>query len=207
MKLVDILALNMGVWPEGLDCLSQLKGTGYIINGKGFDGRAFDALEIADETHIAGAIVTRAEWKAAVDALNAPKAAEWNGEGLPPAGAVCELKKAMKFTEGTRLDEFPAGTELIVGGHANFYGNPVLAVCVKNRNFTGTLTPECLRPLRTPEQIAAEERERAIADMKSVFDSCLDVLMPTSNQYLETLFGAIHDTGYRKFEIIEEPQS
>lgn len=73
MKLKDILARELKAWPEGLECLSQLKGTGYIINGKGFDGRAFDALQIADETLVAGAIVTRAEWQAAVDALNAPK--------------------------------------------------------------------------------------------------------------------------------------
>lgn len=80
MKLVDILARELKVWPEGLECLSQIKGTGYIINGKGFDGRAFDALQIADETLVAGAIVTRAEWQAAVDALNAsefPQESDW----------------------------------------------------------------------------------------------------------------------------------
>lgn len=71
MKLVDILARDLKEWPPGLECLSQLKGTGYIINGKGFDGRAFDALEIADETHIAGAIVTRDQWQSAVYALKA----------------------------------------------------------------------------------------------------------------------------------------
>lgn len=73
MKLVDILARELKVWPEGIECLSQLKVTGYIINGKGFDGRSFDALQIADETLVAGAIVTRFEWQAAVDALNADR--------------------------------------------------------------------------------------------------------------------------------------
>jgi hypothetical protein len=54
------------------------------------------------------------------------------------------------------------------------------------------------RPIRTPEQIAANERESGIQALKQVFDSCSDDLMPTSNKYLDTLFGAIYDAGWRK---------
>lgn len=59
----------------------------------------------------------------------------------------------------------------------------------------GCFLPRCLR---TPEQIAAEEREAAVAGMKQCFDQVSDMLMPTSNQYLDTLFGALHDAGYRR---------
>lgn len=59
----------------------------------------------------------------------------------------------------------------------------------------GCFLPRCLR---TPEQIKSEEREAGIQALKLIFDSCSDELMPTSNKYLDTLFGAIHDAGYRK---------
>lgn len=96
MKLVDILARELKVWPEGLECLSQFKSTGYIINGKGFDGRTFDALRIADETLVAGAIVTRAEWQAAVDALNAPKAVD-DFDGAPDDATHYGVGQTCKF--------------------------------------------------------------------------------------------------------------
>ena len=86
----------------------------------------------------------------------------WRSTGLPPVGTVCELKCAQKFTEGTRLSEFPEGTVMRVGGHANFGGCDVAVVVVDGRHFTGTCIPSLLRPIRTPEQIAADEREAAI---------------------------------------------
>lgn len=124
-----------------------------------------------------------------------PIVIEWTGEGLPPVGTVCELNRAMKFTEGSRLDDFPAGTEVLVGGHANFYGSAVVSVCVKNRNYTGTVIPECLRPIRTPEQIAAEERARDIAELKSYIDLGAQSTIKTS-EFAELLYSK----GYRKLE-------
>ena len=356
--LVDILARGLTAWPEGLECLSQQKGSGYIINGKGFDGRAFDSLPIADETRIAGAIVTRAEWQAAVDALkaehseipalgeywpgqgghnggtvaatdevpahyliiaakdvgshewgervsesqatskrdgfantitlmegdhpaakaatgytadghdnfylpaaaelyhcwlsapdlfakytwywsstqrsaydafsmyfddgyqdisgklnelrvrpvrrlfidslsnsdgddsadiNAGKVVEWDGAGLPPVGSDALLAKECKFTDGTRLDSFPAGTVVYVGGHANFGGCDLAVIIIKGRHFCGTVIPELLKPIRTPEQIAAEERMAAAYAMCAIAPSL-------SNVEAADLYNA----GYRK---------
>ena len=193
MKLVDILARELKAWPEGLECLSQLKGTGYIINGTGFDGRAFDALQIADETLVAGAIVTRAEWQAAVDALNAPKAVEWDEDGLPPVGLDVEVMqgglpsvafdweacKILAINIGS--DEKPQVITRDFRGDAAIYYPGIDSVY--------------FRPARTTEQVADEEREKAINEM--VFGVC-GCEPDGGNTTAFMICGFIYDAGYRK---------
>lgn len=41
-------------------------------------------------------------------------------------------------------------------------------------------------------------RDAVIDAMKSTFDSVSDQLVPTSNKYLETLFGALYDAGFKR---------
>lgn len=235
MLLVDILARELKVWPEGLECLSQIKGAGYIINGKGFDGRAFDAFQIADETLVAGAIVTRAEWQAAVEALKAEEAAElkwpdgaefmgttkegdpkvfyknvgdgtyeyrdergafwwknkgtpihtpliprpteraveWDGVGLPPAGTVCAvLNSALRDPAWERC------AILYSGKHRVMYDSES---CEERVAFIQDLK------FRTQEQVAAEEREKVIREMR-------DIGIRAQGRWAE----AIYDAGYRK---------
>lgn len=271
MKLVDILARELKVWPEGVSCLSQLQHDGAIINGNGYDGREWARLQIAEDTPPAGVLVTEAEWQAAVDALKAadskPDTArateargqakdelytlgaliemgylrptdrietpsydfsawpperfdcgllpsvyvqsfgrskryqpvkaksqpeEWSGEGMPSVKTVCELSSASKFTEGTNLKEFPAGTRVLVGGKANFGGHDVAVVCVEGRHFCGTIIPSLLRPARTVEQIveqiAAEQRENAVSEM-------VDTLKRFNS--IHEACGMLYDAGYR----------
>ena len=186
MKLVDILARELKAWPEGLECLSQLKGTGYIINGKGFDGRAFDALQIADETLVAGAIVTRAEWQAAVDALNAPKVVAWDGEGMPPVGsASCEYLGAHKYDEWTVVNIFAHY------GHTVFvdFGDGWRAEDDSSR----------FRPIRTAEQVAAEEREAEDNEVMSRYMSLSDCEKGILGHSPErVIIGLMRVMGYRK---------
>ena len=106
----------------------------------------------------------------------------WSGEGLPPVGVVCEYMAADNLW-----------IECEVVAHRNN-----AAIVIDNGYDCALVPARELRPIRTTEQIAADEREAAIAGMKMVFDSVSDNLMPTSNAYLETIFGALHDKGYRK---------
>lgn len=113
---------------------------------------------------------------------------QWAGEGPPPVGTVCELSQSVLLADANNADWFAAGTQVEVGGHATFDGatGAVCAVCVVGLNFTGTLSEVCLRPIKTAEQIAAEERESAIKD-----------LMQLDDIYHEQA-SAIYDAGYRK---------
>ena len=89
MKLVDILARELKVWPEGCDELFQTS-SGRVIGVSNRDtekSEKIGAFTLNDEG--VDPHVTRAEWQAAVDALNAPKVLEW------PEGAT------HKFSEPT----------------------------------------------------------------------------------------------------------
>ena len=175
MKLVDILALELKVWPEGLECLSQLKGTGYIINGKGFDGRAFDALRIADETLVAGAIVTRAEWQAAVDEM---KVVEWDGVGRPPEGSVCGL-----WYKGCDQGEC---TVLFMGSEVGVFKSHTF-----DHEQHGDLVHYSFYKVEgSTEEKDAQERKKAIAEMTEI----------AGGQYSprDSIVQRLFDAGYRK---------
>lgn len=113
----------------------------------------------------------------------APK--PWNGEGLPPVGTVCEMHiDGHGWERGTvachiQLDEPVAvahnGVEVFHGSFDDF------------------------RPIRTPDQIAAEDREKAVCDMvRIVIPGALYDTSP-----LKTFAGVLYDAGFRKLEIVE----
>lgn len=199
MKLVDILARELKEWPESFGESVGQRSDGSL---HGYTDNDFVKWigEPPGFTRCANYMVdrvTRAEWQAAVDALGIPKfpsdAIEWNGEGMPPVGIDAQLKKECKFTEGYRLESFPAGTTVYVGGHANFGGCDLAVVIIKGRHFCGTLIPQFLEPIRTPEQIAADEREKAIKDM-------VRIIQQADWNSDADMVGALYDTGYRKQE-------
>lgn len=108
-----------------------------------------------------------------------PDTPQWNGEGLPPVGAVVEWFSAVYGWLGGR-----------VVGH-----DGAVAVISHNDGYTGCL-PHRVRPIRTPEQIAAEEREKAIKAMVDVLQ--VSDNLPGTAEYI--VCGILHDAGYRKLE-------
>ena len=187
MKLVDILALQVKVWPHGVKTISQ------SASGELRDEANYFLTERLSEYADDGLhqCVTRAQWQAAVDALKTVSSkisvnmnyevikgdVDWFESDKQFIGKQCLVRSI--FTNA--LDVEIAAVEFSDG------------CCL-------ALRADLLRAIRTPEQIAADQREAAISSLKKVFDSCSDDLMPTSNKYLETLFGAIHDAGFRKPE-------
>ncbi len=99
----------------------------------------------------------------------------WNGQGLPPVGLMVEWKAGLDhdwqrvtvlaYANGDAWFQPEDGSSFIVGNPANF------------------------RRIRTPEQIAAEEREKAIEEM------CFAEETLTVKQAK-----ALYDAGYRRQE-------
>ncbi|WP_241388741.1 hypothetical protein [Pseudomonas aeruginosa] len=107
----------------------------------------------------------------------------WNGQGLPPVGTVCEHY-------GTADDL--AWLEVEVIGHGNVDGRNVafFRYGTGSPRFTVSYsTANNFRPIRTHEQIAAEEREKAIEEM------CFAEETLTVKQAK-----ALFDAGYRRQE-------
>lgn len=111
-----------------------------------------------------------------VDHVPRPAAPAWNGEGLPPVGTVCELQDA---------------TEVRILAHTKRAGAPVAVYQCTDSESIEAYTASFFRPIRTPEQIAAEEREAYINRMVEVLHARMGHGSPFS------VCEALYDEGLR----------
>lgn len=109
--------------------------------------------------------------------------AEWNGEGLPPVGAVCEIR-AHKLTEWSKAEIKFASRNVVVWDWVN---EPAL-----HGHCTGYRHNVEIRAIRTPEQISAEEAEKAVEKMFARFGG------PNGLTKLQCIW--VISEGYRKIE-------
>ncbi|MDA3133869.1 hypothetical protein [Atlantibacter subterraneus] len=91
MKLIDLLVQELpkrGGWPEGVKEIEQ-DGCGQLIDMSQDTNYYSDfKLELCDGWE--KAVVTREQYEKALAASQQPV---WNGEGLPPVGCECEIKR------------------------------------------------------------------------------------------------------------------
>jgi hypothetical protein len=109
--------------------------------------------------------------------------AVWTGEGLPPVGVLIEMKHKNATAEWARPDFHEE--QLAWVGRDHF-------VTIDEK--FGTLSDYLFRPIRTPDQIAAEERENAIQDMLQISLDSVKAGNPSGYSSL----AAVYDAGYRK---------
>ncbi|HHJ1495621.1 TPA: hypothetical protein ACQGQ1_000955 [Pseudomonas aeruginosa] len=105
----------------------------------------------------------------------------WNGQGLPPVGTVCEYLDA-------NLEWYEVEIFGIDKAQRRIFASPWMTI-----PYMGCSAPECFRPSRTPEQIAAEEREKAISEM---FGTLQQSPWASTLKRCEILY----DAGYRRQE-------
>lgn len=191
-RLVEILARHLLEWPEHACVVVQDKDrelkfsevsgpyfegdSGVWIRGGslGFheDGRIDDLAE----DH-ATAIVTRAEWQAAVEALKKSEVVEWDGSGLPPVGGPYEYNDNFAWCA---CDVIAYANGKVVFTRPDYAEAAYVAGCDEIS----------FRPIRTPEQIAAKERQKGIGD----------ICQAAEERITEEVAGLIFDAGYRKQE-------
>ena len=101
MKLVEILARELGEWPEGFEYMRRSGNTIYFCESNGGFTTGMKTSENEDGCH--GAWVTREMWETERARMN-----KWNGEGLPPVGVDFEFsyngksweERTMLFNDG-----------------------------------------------------------------------------------------------------------
>lgn len=106
----------------------------------------------------------------------------WNGEGLPPVGTVCEYKPSQLAGEWKEVEVI-----------AHFMSKIMVAAFIPTGDGIKTVSQaiaRCFRPLRTAEQIAAEEREKAVHEI-------LSHMRGVDRDKVEMAM-SIYDAGYRK---------
>jgi hypothetical protein len=204
MKLVDILARELKVWPEGVRAITQGGGSGVLRDESFREIQPSTYLMIADDSGDPtvkrngnlSSSVTRAQWQAAVDALKAEVhpaesmalhhqevgriTRQWNGEGLPPVGVDVQMSHGIAQVTSYSPD------------------NKWAFLWVAESNLPSLIkidNPAMFRPIRTPDQIAAEQRNLSIGEMREIWNfSASSGADP---------FIALYAAGYRKFEIVD----
>lgn len=121
-----------------------------------------------------------------------PEQPYWTGEGLPPVGTTCEIFiKASGWYEA--LIKY-IGKEVCVW---QWVGKDASANDVE---YSEEITHLEFRPIRTPERISAEARDKAIEQM------VVDSQHPMAPLMRDSIFAELYDQGYRKFEIVENEE-
>lgn len=192
MKLVDILARELKVWPEGVAAITQTTCSP-VLRDSSYKAitPVTQVSRIADDAgghSSVGATIIRTEWQAAVDALNAPKVVEWDGKGNPPAGSSIE------YSIG---DGWYSCEVRYVLNRDDYPGIALVAWCehLGKDQYLSNDRDHKFRPARTADQVAAEEREKAINEMVLGVFGC----EPDGGRTTAFMIcGFIYDAGYRK---------
>lgn len=118
-----------------------------------------------------------------------PITAEWNGEGLPPVGTVCEINHPTKNW---------VRCEIVAHKHFDCGSKPH-AIAWIDRDTLDQSQGIRFRPARTPEQIAEQERQAAVSEMfnEAQVDFSAGDLM-SAQEYVIRALAALYDKGYRK---------
>ncbi|MEW5700285.1 hypothetical protein [Pseudomonas synxantha] len=137
--------------------------------------------------------------------LNRPDAIvkAWDGEGLPPVGMVCEWAGCTFAPEDPREPDLHIGDHITIIAHfkdgefdlAAFTFNPRIHNHDRGTAWVNQGAHGCFRPIRTPEQIAADEREAGVEGIRRAVSKS-----PNCKAHgLEwDIACAIYDAGYRK---------
>lgn len=115
--------------------------------------------------------------------LTARPNTEWTGSGLPPVGTVCEYQNSLGSWFRVEITAIAKK------------GICFIQIDRDGENYACQVSSK-FRPIRTPEQIAAEKRSSAVTDM---INACCN-----ASALAYAVCGALYDAGYRKFEIVEE---
>ena len=219
MKLLDILARELKVWPE--ENYFAWQDYDREIRFSHTARHDFHASILADD-HVRSRHgddpdygVTRAEWQDAVDALNqseldavlakneqlaaarAERIPVWNGEGLPPVGLDVEIKRGnCTWIDG---DEWQIGkTATVMASFLNSRDIEMASVQFPGGHCECILA-RCLSPIRTAEQVAAEEREAEDNEIMSRYLSLSDCEKGMLGRSPErVIIGLMRVMGYRK---------
>jgi hypothetical protein len=118
----------------------------------------------------------------------------WDGTGLPPVGMACEIHGTVG--QELRGDEFSWRRVEIIA-HTSFGGSDVAVGRDIECATLGWGIASKFRPIRTPEQIAAEAREKAIIKMMSDYEYTSG---PCTYGLMRSQAERLYDVGYRKIE-------
>lgn len=155
------------------------------VSAAGYLGCSMIVVREQDQPQAATALHAQAQ--ALEDAAaRMAKGVEWDGNGLPPVGAVCEVEFSSGWKQAT------------VFAHAKGAQGQTDALFAYTRqsgaaDWNWTSDAGKFRPIRTPEQIAAKERKAAVDEMLATFK-----FSEENQETLRAVCFGLYDAGYRR---------
>lgn len=122
--------------------------------------------------------------------LLVPRPAPWTGEGLPPVGAMVEIR-LMGWSIRESAEKFIGVPLRVAASFGMDCGTDMIAVDGGPDLGCEVFRAEMAVPARTPEQIAAEEREKEVNRMVATAQM-LD------KGWARKVCESLYDAGYRK---------
>ena len=123
----------------------------------------------------------------------------WTGEGLPPVGTVCEyrcgyVEQPYEYSECRIIAHFEGESGHALAAFTYVAHDGVIQL--------GRGAPSLFRPIRTPEQIAAEERLHSVRNACTAIADTLDSLRGKTKVERAALavVEAMIDAGYTRVE-------
>jgi hypothetical protein len=179
MKLIDILARDLKFWPEGFDhALLTQSVSGqveYVVNNR-LRWAADQLFPVAEDWK--SAIVSKEDWSKTA-------ALKWNGEDPPPVGTFCEVcfPRDTKPEWGRTIVKYSSAHALVLA-----FPDDGTEIPYDVETLFGTKSQPKFRPIRTAEQVEAEERDTAVREFCKATGANLAIGF------------AAYDAGYRKQE-------
>lgn len=150
-----------------------IKGESYEFKNVYSSGIMADWLECTGYIDIKNGLIER------------PKKQEaWDGEGLPPAGTVCDM----------HIDDFGWITGTVVV-HIDL-DEPTAVAHNGEEVFHGNASD--FRPIKTAEQMAEEEKKQAIDDMQRIYEESMLDYSSRLGHASRPAIKALYEAGYRK---------
>lgn len=119
---------------------------------------------------------------------------EWTGKGLPPADIKCEVFEGDGYINWTEDKTYLLGQRVTVrASFVNDCDQNISAIELDDGKCVCILS-KLLRPIRTPEQIAAEKADAAIFELGQLMISNRRI----SNEH--AIARILYEAGYRKVE-------
>lgn len=191
-KLVDILARDLVHWHYDADKVRQVEDGRLYMYKEGMTIGLSDAFfEVGEEVWNPAGFVSKDQWQAARNALLAAEAVHvWSGEGIPGAGQSCNIR----FTDHPGSSPHPV-TILAFGERKVFYRDAQGDEFLHDREYVA------YSPIRTPEQIKADEREQAIKDLYFTINWADDPdIWPRISNARKADYARAIDAGYAKVD-------
>lgn len=183
MKLIDLLLQELprrGGWPEGVKEIEQDSGGQLIDMSQDTNYYSDIKLELCDGWETA--VVTSEQY---AEALSASQT-QWNGEGLPPVGVVCEIAESTTYLHIGH----PEGAVVKIYAHFTDDRGVELAAFVDSvGKVGGVCTSKCFRPIRSE---ADRKRDEVIAKLTdAICGEVPDTGMATAAKFASRTYDAI----------------